>query len=64
MRGSIEHRRRARRGKAEPRNTAAESSSERGAAAKKQIFARALKRVNARLIVCGPTKGEPKSAPG
>jgi hypothetical protein len=49
MRGTIEHRRRVRRGKAEPRNTAAEASSERGVAAKKQVFARALKRVNARL---------------
>jgi len=49
MRGVIEHRRRVRRGKAEPRNVAAETSSERGVAAKKQVFARALKRVNARL---------------
>jgi len=48
-RGAIEHRRRVRRGKTEPRNTAAETASERGLAAKKQVFARALKRVNARL---------------
>ena len=47
FRGQIEHRRRARRGKAEARN--AEPASERGLAAKKQVFARALKRVNARL---------------
>ncbi|HEY6982756.1 hypothetical protein [Reyranella sp.] len=49
MRGMIEHRRRVRRGKAEPRSAAVETSSERGVAAKKQVFARALKRVNARL---------------
>jgi hypothetical protein len=48
-RGTIEHRRRVRRGKTEPRNAAAETASERGLAAKKQVFARALKRVNARL---------------
>ena len=45
----MHHRRRVRRGKAEPRNTAAEESSDRGLAAKKQVFARALKRVNGRL---------------
>ena len=45
----IRSRHRARRGKAEPRGTATESASERGLAAKKQIFARGLKRVNARL---------------
>lgn len=45
----IRARRRIRRGKAEPRGTATESASERGLAAKKQVFARALKRVNARL---------------
>lgn len=49
MRGMVEHRRRVRRGKADPRNTAVETSSERGITAKKQIFARALKRVNTRL---------------
>ena len=49
FRGQIEHRRRVRRGKADPRNAAAEPPSERGVAAKKQVFARALKRVNNRL---------------
>jgi hypothetical protein len=49
FRGQIEHRRRVRRGKADARTTAAEPPSERGVAAKKQVFARALKRVNARL---------------
>ena len=48
-RTELHHRRRVRRGKAEPRNAAAEQSSERGVAAKKQVFARALKRVNGRL---------------
>jgi hypothetical protein len=45
----IRDRRRVRRGKAEPRSLAAETSSERGLAAKKQVFAHALKRVNTRL---------------
>jgi hypothetical protein len=45
----IRGRRRVRRGKAELRGTATESASERGLAAKKQVFARGLKRVNARL---------------
>jgi hypothetical protein len=49
FRGQIEHRRRVRRGKADTRGTAAEPPSERGVAAKKQVFARALKRANARL---------------
>ena len=49
FRGQIEHRRRVRRGKADARGTAAEPPSERGVAAKKQVFARALKRANARL---------------
>ncbi len=49
FRGQIQHRRRVRRGKAEARNAAAEQASERGMAAKKQVFARALKRVNGRL---------------
>ena len=49
FRGQIEHRRRVRRGKADARNTASEPPSERGVAAKKQVFARALKRANARL---------------
>jgi hypothetical protein len=48
-RGTIEHRQRVRRGKAEPRSAAAETASERGLAAKKQVFARALRRVNARI---------------
>ncbi len=37
------------RGKAEALGTAAERASERGLAAKKQVFANALKRVNARI---------------
>ena len=45
----IKDRRRLRRGKAEARGGADGSTSERGLAAKKQIFARALRRVNARL---------------
>lgn len=45
----IRDRRRIRRGKAEARGTATEGASERGLAAKKQIFARGLKRVNGRL---------------
>ncbi|TAJ90393.1 hypothetical protein [Reyranella sp.] len=49
FRGQVERRRRAQRGKAEPRAAAAAESSERGVAAKKQVFARALKRANARL---------------
>ena len=49
FRGQIEHRRRVRRGKADARTAAAEPPSERGVAAKKQVFARALKRVNNRL---------------
>jgi hypothetical protein len=47
----IRGRRRGRRGKAELRGTATESASERGLAAKKQVFARGLKRVNARLAL-------------
>lgn len=47
----IKGRRRVRRGKADPRGAAAETPSERGLAAKKQIFAHALRRVNARLAV-------------
>jgi hypothetical protein len=42
-------RRGVRRGKAAARGAPAEQDSERGLAAKKQVFARALKRVNARL---------------
>ncbi len=45
----VRHRRRVRRGKSDPRNAAAETASERGLAAKKQVFSRSLKRVNARL---------------
>ena len=45
----VTQRRRARRGKADGRGIASQDSSERGLAAKKQVFARALKRVNARL---------------
>jgi hypothetical protein len=45
----IKDRRRLRRGKAEARGGADGSASERGLAAKKQVFARALRRVNARL---------------
>ena len=43
------NRRRAARGKAEPRGNAAEAASERGLLAKKQVYSNALKRVNARL---------------
>ena len=49
FRGQIQHCHRVRRGRAEARNAAAEQASERGVAAKKQVFARALKRVNGRL---------------
>ena len=49
MRDTERERRRVRRGKAEPRGTAAEPPSERGASAKKQVFARALRRVNGRI---------------
>lgn len=45
----IRGRRRVHRGKAEARGTAGETASDRGLAEKKQIFARGLKRVNARL---------------
>lgn len=49
MRDTLHERRRVRRGKAEPRGVAAEPPSERGSAAKKQVFARALRRVNGRI---------------
>jgi hypothetical protein len=49
FRRHVERHRRAERGKAEPRAAAAAPAGERGIAAKKQVFARALKRVNARL---------------
>jgi hypothetical protein len=45
----VHGRRRVARGKAQARGTANETASERGLAAKKQVFANALKRVNARL---------------
>ncbi len=45
----VRHRRRVSRGRAEPRNPAAETPSERGLAAKKQVFSHSLRRVNARL---------------
>lgn len=45
----VRERRRVRRGKAEPRGAAPEPPSERGLSAKKQVFARALRRVNGRL---------------
>lgn len=45
----IRGRRRVYRGKAEARGTAGETASDRGLAEKKQVFARGLKRVNARL---------------
>ncbi len=41
--------RRVRRGKAEPRAAGAEPPSERGLSAKKQVFARALRRANSRI---------------
>lgn len=45
----VRDRRRVRRGKADPRNPAAEPPSERGLTAKKQVFSHSLRRVNARL---------------
>ncbi|MBN8943520.1 MAG: hypothetical protein J0H01_28700 [Rhizobiales bacterium] len=57
----VRHRRRVRRGKAEPRNTAAEISSERGVAAKKQVFAHALRRVNARIERLGTEERRSKA---
>ena len=45
----IRQHRRVRRGKAEMRGGGTETPSERGLAAKKQVFSRALKRVNGRL---------------
>ena len=48
FRRQVEHHRRVRRGKAEPRGIS-EPDGERGITAKKQVFARALKRVNSRL---------------
>lgn len=49
LRQEVERHRRAHRGKAEPRGGAGDAAGDRGVAAKKQVFARALKRVNARL---------------
>ena len=49
MRATVRERRRVRRGKAEPRGAAAQPPSERGLSAKKQVFARALRRVNGRI---------------
>ena len=49
IRDIIAARRRARRGKAAGAGIESAQSSERGLAAKKQVFARALRRVNARL---------------
>jgi hypothetical protein len=45
----LQDRRRVRRGKGEVRVVAAETSGDRGLAAKKQVYAGALKRVNSRL---------------
>ncbi len=45
----VRDRRRVHRGKADPRGTASETASDRGLTEKKQVFARGLKRVNARL---------------
>ena len=51
-RGLIQRTTRVRRGKAEPRGaTAPEPHAERGLSGKKQVFSRALKRVNARLAL-------------
>lgn len=49
VRDIIHQHRRVRRGKAETRGAGTETPSERGIAAKKQIFSRALRRVNGRL---------------
>ncbi|WP_424811888.1 hypothetical protein [Roseococcus sp. YIM B11640] len=49
LRDILRGRRRIHRGKADPRGSTTESAGERGLAEKKQIFARGLKRVNARL---------------
>jgi hypothetical protein len=49
VRDIVRGRRRVARGKAEPRGGAAEMASDRGLLAKKQVYANALRRVNARL---------------
>lgn len=58
----IHQHRRVRRGKAEMRGAGAETPSERGIAAKKQIFSRALRRVNGRLDLRAATKREQAAA--
>lgn len=50
-RDMIRGRRRIHRGKAEASGTASETASDRGLTSKKQVFARGLKRVNARLAI-------------
>jgi hypothetical protein len=57
----VRHRRRASRGKADPRSPAPEFPSERGLTAKKQVFSHSLRRVNARL---NHLLAEEKPAPG
>jgi hypothetical protein len=66
FRGQVERRRRARRGKADARTAAAAEPSERGIAAKKQVFARALKRANARLdiVLAAEKKASMRAAMG
>lgn len=49
LRDMLRERRRIHRGKSEPRGSATASAGERSMAEKKQVFARGLKRVNARL---------------
>lgn len=57
LRRQVDQHRRAYRGKGEPRAAAAEPAADRGLSAKKQVFARALKRVNSRLdLVLGAEK--------
>lgn len=59
LRDTMRERRRIHRGKADPRGSATESAGERSMAEKKQVFARGLKRVNARL---GHLRAEEKRA--
>lgn len=49
LRRQVEQHRRAQRGKGSPRAGDTEPAADRGLAAKKQVFARALKRTNSRL---------------
>lgn len=49
MRNTLRERRRIHRGKADPRGNATASAGERSMSEKKQVFARGLKRVNARI---------------